>query len=149
MKILRVLAVLTVLCCSPAALAGMPVEIQAQATDPVGQALARAVQEQIRQSSVLEAKAPGAGLRLRAHFLSMDGHGTGGQATSYALVVTFAREDAGPGLYVQAIQGVCGATRVKACARDLVRELAGVSGRFQAALALSDPDRVPDPLSVP
>lgn len=145
MKFLRALVVLMALCCSPAALARMPVEIQAEAHDAVGQRLLAALEQEIRHSPTLELMAPGPGDRMRVHLLTIDGFDTAGQATSFAMVLTFARGQAGPSLYLNAVHGVCGATKAASCAAELAREVAGVSEQFLQAVALPDSVSQPRP----
>ena len=117
---LRLIAVL-IACVTPhLVMAQMPVEVIHSGRDSVGQRLVFYYKEAIRSSaSFTLALNPTLGLRVRIVTLDPD-DASRGYSTAYSATWTWTNPQSPFDLYLTQYVGLCGASRVRSCAEDLL-----------------------------
>lgn|SRR6185312_15155403 len=95
------------------------VEIQAQADDPVGESLAYNLREQVAASNLMR-PSNGTESRYVVHLVTMDSSSSG-HSTEYSYAISYVSKN--KDTYIGNTVGVCGATRVAACATSVLAAL--------------------------
>ena len=127
---------------SRVALAAMPVEVVATASDSVGSQLVYQIKEDLRKSSSLQLTFSDTELRLQAQIVTLEQYpNSPGASTVYSVVLTLMVPNQSLPFYLTQYTGYCGASAVNSCADTVVSKISEASDSMLRAAANSQGKR--------